>query len=328
MRHSKWLWTVSLIVIALLPGVLIGSSSAPASPAPGDICGVIPTTLTIVENSRLTCDVQCLQTDNGPCINFGRPNIKLSLNSFKMTGPANEPATANCVTTENFLEADGVHSKFDEVVIEGPGLIQRMKRHGIGLFGPSADNFVDKAVVKKLVVHQNCFSGVWLVRVRHSLLEEVVSVRNSAASSSFPCGGTCITNSHDNRIRRSEFAGTGSTAPGPNPACPVAVPNDFGVGLVGNSSGNIIEENGIGGNINGLLVCPGAAGNLIKKNVIAGNPPIQVSASSNLDPVGADVRDFSPAGANRFEENLCITYTGPGPSPCLTLPQFAGHQNN
>jgi hypothetical protein len=233
------------------------------------------------------------------------------------------------VTTSNFVPADGIHSAHDDVQIEGPGLVQNMRRHGIALFGPPG--FVDKAQVKKLISHQNCFSGVWLNGVRDSLIDEVVSVKNSAASSFFPCGGTCITNSHNNLIRRSEFAGTGSVAPGledpPFPGCPVpVVPNDFGVGLVGNSSGNIIEENGIGGNINGVFVCPNARGNLIRKNVIAGNPPIQVSADNPaVDPVGADIRDFS-GGANTFEENLCITSTPA--TLCPNIPPFAGHQNN
>lgn len=318
MRHSKW---VVLTLLAFASAFLASSGTARGVAAQTEIEGVIPTTLTIYENSRLTGDVECLQSDNGPCIQFGAPDIKLRLNGFTMTGPANQPALENCVTTDNFLPADGIHSGYDDVVIEGPGLVQRMKRHGIALLGTSPD-FVDDAVVKELTSHQNCFSGIWLNRVTDSRVEEVVSVRNSIASSTFPCGGTCITNSHDNRIRRSEFAGNGSTAPGP----PGGTPNDFGVGLVGTSSGNRIEENGIGGNINGILLYPLTQGNLIRKNVIAGNPPIQVSS----DPaVGVDIRDFSAAGANRFEDNLCITYTGPlNPPPCPDLPRFSGHKNN
>jgi hypothetical protein len=327
----RWMWPLALLaaLVALVPAFMVASGPAGGQPAPGDIPCVIGSTHVITVDSRLVCDVECFEVDS-PCIQFGRPGIKLSLNGFKLTGPASPPTLSDCVTTANFLPADGIHSTFDDVVIEGPGLVQRMRRHGIALFAVAPD-FVEKPVVKKLVTHQNCFSGIWLVRVSHGLIEEIVSAKNSAASSFFPCGGTCVTNSNDNRIRRSEFVGNGSAALGTTGVgvCPVTVPNDFGVGLVGTSSGNIIEENGFGGNINGVFVCPAAAGNLIKKNVIAGNPPNQVSADNPaLDPVGADVRDFSPAGANRFEENLCITYTGPNPATCATLPQFAGHQNN
>ena len=89
----------------------------------------------------------------------------------------------------------------------------------------------------------------------------------------------------------------------------------------------------MGGNINGLALFPlgllTPTGNLIQKNVIVGNPPIEVSAANpTIDPVGADIRDFSAAGSNTFKENLCMTYTGASPNPCLQLPQFVGHQNN
>ena len=317
-------------LLGLVLVLLFSSITAQAT----DIRGVIPTTLTIFENSRLTGDVECSQLDNGPCIRFGAPGIKLELNGFKMTGTANEPPRSSCVAGADFgaQQADGIHSNFDEVVIEGPGLVQRMRRHGIALIGIGIPvNPVEKAVVKKLVSHQNCFSGIFMGSVNNTLVEEVVSARNSSNSEARPCGGVCITNSNNNRIRRSEFFGNGSIFPGPPPA---AVPNDFGVGLVGSSSGNIIEENGIGGNVNGLALFPLSAaltptGNLIRKNVIVGNPPMEVSADNPaINPVGADIRDFSATGSNRFEENLCITYTGASPSPCLNLPQFAGHQNN
>jgi hypothetical protein len=237
------------------------------------------------------------------------------------------------VTASNFAaqEADGIQSKFDDVVIGGPGLVQRMRRHGIALLGTSADP-VENSVVKKLVSHQNCFSGIFMGFVNNTLVEGVVSARNSANSEARPCGGVCVTNSNNNRVRRSEFAGNGSIAPGTT--IPGPIPNDFGVGLVGSSSGNIIEENGIGGNIIGLALFPISAtltptGNLIRKNVIVGNPPIEVSAGNPaINPVGADIRDFSAPGSNTFEDNLCITYTGASPSPCLTLPKFAGHKNS
>jgi hypothetical protein len=323
MRHSKWLLPLLATLFALGTASLFGNATpAQGVHAPREICGVVPATLLIDEDTRLTCDVICTTTVT-PCIQFNRSNIKLSLNGFKMTGPG-DPLTSprNCVPLPPaFPAGDGIHSAGQhDIVIEGPGLVQRFWRHGIALLG------VNKAVVKKLAVHQNCFSGVWLNGTNESLVEEVVSVRNSMASEGLPCGGTCITNSNNNRIRRSEFAGNGSAVSG-LPPLPAGTPNDFGVGLVGTSSGNVIEENGIGGNINGILLYPATTGNLIQKNVIAGNPPIQVSATFG-PATGVDVRDFSASGANKFKENLCITYTGANPDPCLKLPQFAGHQNN
>jgi hypothetical protein len=328
MPHSK---RVVLTLLALVTAFVFGAVPAGGVHEEGEIHGVIPTTLTIFKNSKLTGDVQCLQTDNGPCIQFGRPGIKLELNGFTMTGTANEPPRANCVTASDFAaqEADGIQSKFDKVKVEGPGLVQRMRRHGIALLGTSADP-VEKSVVKKLVSHQNCFSGIFMGFVNDTLVEGVVSARNSANSEARPCGGVCVTNSNNNRVRRSEFLGNGTIALGPPPA---PIPNDFGVGLVGSSRGNVIEENGIGGNINGLALFPlGTAtpmDNLIQNNVIVGNPPIEISADNpGIDPVGADIRDFAAAGANTFRKNLCVTYTGATtPPPCPNLPRFAGHRN-
>jgi hypothetical protein len=355
LHPSKWIVALLIGLLALVPAFLFGGATTAQGQidgvgAQGDICpGVITDPgLPLGGNTRLTCDVECA-TVNAPCIWFAASGIKFSLNGFTMTGPANPPTLQDCVTTGNFVGADGIQAAGrSDIVIEGPGVVQKFRRHGVALVSAS------RAVVKKLVSHQNCFSGVFLGGTSDSLVEEAVSVKNSAASSFFTCGGVCITNSNGNRIRRSELAGNGSAAVGSETFafCPVPVPNDFGVGLVGTSSGNIIEENGIGGNINGVFVCPNAGTNplfgpnLIRKNVIAGNPPIQVSADNPQDPVsdpvGADVRDFSTTpGANRFEENLCLT-ADPNPSPCLRaaveepvnvplvprIPQFAGHQNN
>jgi hypothetical protein len=352
MRRSKWILAMVAMLLALgTASILGGETPARGQNTGGPVPCVISQTHVITSDAWLVCDVQCTEVDT-PCIQFGKSNIKLSLRGFKLTGPADPPTTNCAALPPAFPPADGIHSGYDDVVIEGPGLVQRMGRHGIALIGGSLrnpadppDSSVDKAVVKKLTSHQNCYSGVFLAGVTESLVEEVVSVKNAAASAHLTCGGVCITNSNRNRIRRSEFAGNGSAALGRSdfPFCPVTVPSDFGVGLTGTSSGNIIEENGIGGNINGVLVCPNAGTsplvedpklrpNLIRKNVIAGNPPIQVSVSPGVDPapdpVGADIRDFSPPGANRFEDNLCITYIGSGPPPCPNITQFSGHQNN
>jgi hypothetical protein len=363
MRRMTWSLALIATVLALGPALLIGGAT-PATGVDGDVqgdfCppdGEVPAGVTIVGDTRLTCDIQCLQSDNRPCISFGRSGIKLDLNGFKMTGPANVPSRSQCSSAAEFgLEADGIHSKFDEVQIVGPGVVQRMKRHGIGLVGespatgapPVSPNPLEKAQVKKITSHMNCFSGIFLFWANETLVDEAVSVKNSANGQARPCGGVCVTNSSGNIVRRSEVAGNG----GPEPGAPTAPhPNDFGIGLVGASHGNLIEENGVGGNINGLALFPAGGvtptNNLIKKNVIAGNPPTEVY--ERIGPTGgSDVRDFAGAAANnRFEENLCLTYTFGGtgvepisPSPCAgmeheparmferKLPQYAGHQNN
>jgi hypothetical protein len=88
--------------------------------------------------------------------------------------------------------------------------------------------------------------------------------------------------------------------------------------LIGTSSENLVEDNKIGGNFNGVYIGSGTkGGNVIRRNIIVGNPPVQISSEFGAS-VGVDIRDLSnPAlGANIFEDNRCLTYAGAGPSPC------------
>lgn len=125
-------------------------------------------------------------------------------------------------------------------------------------------------------------------------------------------------------MRKNELGGNGSAFLAPTDA---GRSRDFGIGVIGNSQDNVIEENGFGGNINGvLLMGPNTRGNMIRRNVFAGNPPTQVEVT--FGPIGFDVQDNAPAGANFFEQNLCKSYFGPGENPCAILPNFTGHRNS
>jgi hypothetical protein len=306
--------------VALFVGLFVLTGTAAQAE---EICGVIPATMVITENSELVCDVVCTNA-TGPCIQFGNDHITLRLNGFKMTGPASPPN--NCASSPAFgpppfpgpFPFDGISTAgFDRVAIRGPGMVQQFRRHGIFIFDSEG------ITLKHVTSHYNCYSGIFLGLANENDIEENVSVRNGSASGAAPCGGNCISFSSRNRIHRNEFSGNGSLAPG----APGGVPNDFGVGLVGSSLDNVIEENGIGGNINGILITAAATGNLIRRNVIAGNPPVQVSVTFG-GLAGADIRDFSPPDTNVFEENLCISYTGATvPPPCPNFPKFAGHKN-
>jgi len=302
-----------------------------------EVCGVLPATLIITENTRLTCDVQCLET-SGPCIQFGKDNITLSLAGFTMTGTASPPAScapspgAGPAPNPGAYPYDGISTAgHDRVRIRGPGMVQKFRRHGIFMF------VTDNAIVENVTSHYNCYSGIFLGLSHENFLSENASVRNGSASAGAPCGGNCVTNSNGNRIRRNHFHGNGSVAPGGPPLA--GIPNDFGVGLVGTSSGNVVEENSIGGNINGILLYPATAGNLIRHNLIAGNPPVQVEVSAGTL-VGYDIRDASAAGANTFQDNHCVTYLGASfesgnnaggasdgspAKPCPNFPRARGH---
>lgn len=111
------------------------------------------------------------------------------------------------------------------------------------------------------------------------------------------------------------FYGNGAATSKSSPSAPNS--NNFGLGLLGVSQDNLIENNKIGGNINGVYLGGGGnvTGNIIRRNVILGNPPAEAVREFGV-PIGADIQDFSPAGTNTFEDNRCLTYSGAGPSPC------------
>ena len=122
-------------------------------------------------------------------------------------------------------------------------------------------------------------------------------------------------------MHKNEFGGNGSAFKAAN-----GLSNDFGVGIIGNSTDNVVEENGFGGNMNGVFLSgANTRGNVILRNVFAGNPAIQIQTT--FGPIGFDIQNLAPAGANIFEQNLCRTYFGTGSSPCIELPRFGGHRN-
>ncbi len=113
--------------------------------------------------------------------------------------------------------------------------------------------------------------------------------------------------------------GNGAAVAG-GPPLPPGVSNTFGIGLVGTSKDNLIEENRVGGNVNGVYIgSTTQGGNIIRRNIIAGNPPVQVSETFG-PAIGADIQEVSLLGGNTFEKNLCVTYAGPTvPAPCPSI---------
>lgn len=301
MRQSRTVVTAALLLAFVV--------SAPARAE--NISGTITTTRFLTEDSQLVGNVTCTMTTE-PCIDLAASHITLRLNGFTITGSA-DPEAGVCNPTSGNPQADGIRTmNVTHVRVAGPGMIQKFRRHGILIVGQSG--ILTRATVTDVTTHHNCFSGILTNTMSSSRIEGVVSIRNAIQSGAAPCGGNCLVNSHNNTIRRNFFAGNGSAANNNN---------DFGVGLIGNSSGNLIEDNSIGGNANGLLLQVSTSGNLIRLNVIAGNPPSQFSKDYGAA-IGADVKDEAPSdGArNAFDRNWCVTYLGPGPAPCTNLPRM------
>jgi parallel beta-helix repeat protein len=83
---------------------------------------------------------------------------------------------------------------------------------------------------------------------------------------------------------------------------------------------NIIEDNEIAGNANGVFLVAGVQGNTIRRNTIVGNPPVQLAVDHTANP-GFDIKSLADAGSNTFLGNICGTsLNAPCPSigPSLT----------
>ena len=78
---------------------------------------------------------------------------------------------------------------------------------------------------------------------------------------------------------------------------------------------NIVEDNTIVGNTNGLFLTATVQGNVIRRNVIIGNSPVQVSLDHTTNK-GLDIKSLAPLGVNSFAGNVCLTgMNAPCPAP-------------
>ena len=283
-----------------------------------DLSGTISSTVTIFDDSRLVGDVTCAvplsMADSigaSACIAFGRDHIKLNLNGHTISGPVIPPTGCSLPTDSHFGVGVLVEGNTD-VEIEGPGVIQHFERWGMLLRSAS------KVTVRKVTGNRNCWSGMQVGLTSDSNFIEDNWINNAAGSNGAPCGGICLANSNKNRMHKSRFYGNGSVD--------YASGNvDFGIGFEGSSSGNVAEENDIGGNTNGVLFFDTSSDNVVRRNIIVGNPAAQVIKTFVLaNQQGADIAfQSSFTGANNtLKDNFCLTYiqgAGPATAPCPNL---------
>ena len=101
--------------------------------------------------------------------------------------------------------------------------------------------------------------------------------------------------------------------------------SNFGIGLpAAIDTANIVEENTIVGNTNGIFLASGVKGNIFRANLVIGNPAVQVSLD-NAASSGVDVKNLADPGANAFEANVCMTSIN-GPCPSVG-PSFTADPN-
>jgi parallel beta-helix repeat protein len=114
------------------------------------------------------------------------------------------------------------------------------------------------------------------------------------------------TGSIRNRLRANRSSANGYVAQGGN----------FGIGLVAPGvNDNVIEDNVVLGNTNGITLVPGTLGNTFRRNLVVGNPPAQIGvdyASTSF----YDVRNLSDSATNQFQANVCQTSLN---APCPAL---------
>ena len=143
-----------------------------------EISGTITTTLTLTEDSILTGDVTCA-TVGATCIVLGAPGITLDLNGFALTGLADPQIGCSGLSTAGEVGID-INMQRD-VVIRGPGLVQRFRNQGIQLRNSTA------VKILAVTVSTNCLSGVFVNGGSDHVLEGIVAVRNGHLTN--PCGG-------------------------------------------------------------------------------------------------------------------------------------------
>ena len=154
--------------------LLVGAGAVPAA----DIGGVVSATLRITEDSQFVDDVTCAVT-GAACIVFGAANIKLELNGFTMTGQADPQTGCSGAATATEIGID-VNAQ-NNVVISGPGLVQRFRGHGIRVLNSMG------AKVTGVAVSTSCLSGIFLSGGSLNEVQDSIAIRNGNLGA--PCGG-------------------------------------------------------------------------------------------------------------------------------------------
>jgi hypothetical protein len=143
-----------------------------------EISGTISETMNITEDSRLTGDVTCAVT-NAPCLDITVSNVTLDLNGFSVTGQADRQTGCAGVSATGPEQGIRILNQTG-VKIQGPGVIQRFRAHGI-IINASTNN-----TITGVTTATNCNSGI-LIGGDSNLIEANISIANGNLGA--PCGG-------------------------------------------------------------------------------------------------------------------------------------------
>lgn len=149
---------------------------------PDAVSGTITRTFSIVANTELTGDLTCAVADGTPCLSFAVPGVELRLNGYTVTGKG-DPITG-CGGTVTAGEVGVTTSAQNDVVLRGPGLIQRFRHHGVQVAASNG------ARIEGVTVSTNCGSGIFVPATSfNTLVQENTAVRNGASAPGLACGG-------------------------------------------------------------------------------------------------------------------------------------------
>lgn len=166
---------VRLQVAVLLLGVSVAGTASAA-----DISGTISSPVTIAEDSQLVGNVTCRVT-GAACITFGAPGISLKLNGFSMTGQGDP--VAGCAGGQAAGEHGILINGLRGVIVQGPGVVQQFRAHGIIVTGASSRVFVTHVTAAT-----NCMSGI-IVTGASSDNDVHASTFVNNGNGISPCGG-------------------------------------------------------------------------------------------------------------------------------------------
>ena len=86
--------------------------------------------------------------------------------------------------------------------------------------------------------------------------------------------------------------------------------------MIGTATGNVVDENIVTGNTNGIMLAAGTRETIVRHNTVIGNPAIQTGSS--LPAVQAvDILNLAPPGQTTFDRNVCVTSVN-APCPFVT----------
>lgn len=173
--HRRGIVTLG-VLIPLAAAVGLGASLT----AQDRVSGLITRTYVIVEDTDLTGDVTCDVT-GAACFSFGAPGVELRLNGFTITGKAD--ANTACAGGPLVTAEAGIFTNNQSnVVVSGPGLVQRFRLHGVFVSGS------ESARVENITASTNCGAGVFIAANSFgTTVEGITTVRNGSATA--PCGG-------------------------------------------------------------------------------------------------------------------------------------------